>query len=85
MFGLEVYWLNSWWGSTGVLVGVFGVPLVATIFPFLYWAKEGFSLMYFVIWAAGLVGIVLASIERKKRKSGPDTRTVGQKLSDLER
>ena len=60
MFGFQIYWFLLWWGPLGVLVGVF-VPPLAVVFPFIYLLKEGFSLFYFGVWLAGIVGMAIAA------------------------
>lgn len=60
MFGFEMVWFDRWWGLAGVTVGVILAPLAAA-FPFIYLAREGFSVLYFGVWAAGLVAVVLAT------------------------
>jgi hypothetical protein len=57
LVGFQIYWFYHWWGNLGVLAG-FLLASLSVAFPFLYLFKEGFSLLYFGIWLAGMVGIV---------------------------
>lgn len=57
MLAFEVYWFAQWWGMAGVIVS-FVVPPLAAVFPFIYLVKEGFSLLYFGVWAIGIAGAV---------------------------
>ena len=64
MYIFEIYWFSQWWDAVGVAVGVF-VPPVAAVFPFIYLFKEGFdsgAVLYFGIWAIGLLGLILAAV-----------------------
>lgn len=61
MFLFEIYWFNEWWGGAGVAVAVF-VPPIAAFFPFIFLALEGFSLVYFGVWAVGLAGVGLTAL-----------------------
>lgn len=58
MVAFELYWFAQWWGGVGVVVGLFVPPIVA-LFPFIYLFLEGFSALYFGVWALGLVGTAL--------------------------
>lgn len=49
-------------GQLRLLVGIIAPPIAAA-FPFIYLAKEGFSLLYFSVWAAGIGGALLASAD----------------------
>ena len=60
LYGFEVYWFIQWWGSVGGFIGLF-VPPLAIVFPFIYLAKEGFSLFYFATWAVGLSALLIGS------------------------
>jgi hypothetical protein len=62
MLLFELYWFTQWWGTGGLLLAVFAPP-VAAIFPFIYLVMEGFSALYFGVWAAGLVGAFLGRDE----------------------
>lgn len=62
MYVFEVMWFARWWDSFGLLVGIIAPPIAAA-FPFIYLAKEGFSLLYFSVWAAGIGGALLASAD----------------------
>lgn len=57
MFGFQVYWFYYWWGKLGALVGLLLASLSA-VFPFLYLYKEEFSLVYFAVWGAGILGLL---------------------------
>lgn len=60
MVGFEIYWFHEWWGLPGVL-GAIVVPPLAALFPFIYLVMEGFSPLYFGIWALGLLGALTSS------------------------
>lgn len=61
MFIIELFWFNYWWGTPGLLGGIF-VPPLAAAFPFIFLVKEGaFSLFYFGLWGIGIIGALLAS------------------------
>ncbi|MFP4149823.1 MAG: hypothetical protein ACLFUG_04705 [Nitriliruptoraceae bacterium] len=60
LFALEVYWFTVWWGGLGLFIGLFVAP-IAALFPFIYLFMEGFSLLYFGLWAVGIVGAAIAS------------------------
>lgn len=62
MLILEIATFLSWWGTTGLLIGIFFPPATA-IFPFVYWFKEGiFPTFYFLVWGVGIIGLILASV-----------------------
>ena len=51
----------EWWGSGGVIAGFVLAPISA-VYPFLFWFKEGvFPVLYFAVWAVGIVGYVVSS------------------------
>jgi len=58
MIVFETYWFIRWWGMTAGLISLF-IPPLAVLFPFVYWFKEGFSLLYFILWVLAWVGMFL--------------------------
>lgn len=64
----EVYWCYKWWDTGGLVVGILGGPIIALVFPFLFWIKEGFSLLYFGLWTAGIVVLTYAGVLKKLRE-----------------
>jgi hypothetical protein len=60
--GFEIYWCAHWWGSNGLAAGILGGPIIALVFPFLYWFKEGFSLFYFGLWFVGVFSFAFARV-----------------------
>jgi hypothetical protein len=60
LYAFEVIWLHRWWGSVGLVVGIF-VPPIGYVFPFICWAKLGFVPVYFVLLGLSVFGIVLIS------------------------
>lgn len=60
LFIFEMVWFYRWWDVGGVIVAFF-VPPLAALFPFIFLFKEGFSLLYFGVWAVGLLGMYIAS------------------------
>ncbi len=63
MFIAELMYCLKWWGGAGLLIGIFGGPIITVLFPFILLAKEGFSLFYFGTWAVGLVGAILTGLK----------------------
>lgn len=62
--------LYTWWGGLGILGGIILAPGVI-LFPFLYWLMEGaFPIMYFGVWAVGILGLIIASFSVVPRKDG---------------
>lgn len=55
MIIFELYWFAQWWGAIGVVAGLL-IPPLAALFPFIYLFVEGFSVLYFGVWALGLFG-----------------------------
>jgi hypothetical protein len=64
MFAFQVQFFYQWWGKGAA--AAFFVPPLAAIFPFIYLFKEGFSLLYFGVWAVGILGMIIASSDDKK-------------------
>jgi len=60
MLVFELIWFHRWWKGLGVVIALFAPP-IAALFPFVYLFKEGVSLLYFGVWAAGLVGLFIAA------------------------
>lgn len=62
---VEILAFTFWWGTLGLLVGIF-FPPSAILFPFIFWFKEGnFPSIYFIVWGFGLLGMVLANLGTK--------------------
>lgn len=62
MWIAEIIAFARWWDLVGILVAVF-IPPIAALFPLIFWIKEGvFPILYFVVWGAGILGMVLASL-----------------------
>lgn len=60
-WGLIIYWFYHWMGFLGLIIGLFvGLPF-EVVFPFVYWAVEGFSLGVFGLWAFVLATWFLAN------------------------
>jgi len=65
VFGLLLFlfWMVAmvhWFGVGGIILGLIFIPGFI-IFPIVYWVVEGsFPLLYFVLWAVSLLGIVAA-------------------------
>jgi len=54
--------LLSWWGTLGLLLGIF-VPPIDFFIPFIYWFKTGiFPSLYFIIWGIGIFGVIIANL-----------------------
>ncbi len=68
MYVFEIYWFSKWWGGIGALVAIM-VPPLSILFPFIYLAKEGFSILYFGLWA---VALVAAFVGRKSGRAETD-------------
>lgn len=60
MLIFELIWFYRWWDVLGVIIAIVVAP-IAAVFPFIYLVKEGFSLLYFGVWAVGLVGAAMAA------------------------
>ena len=60
IYVFEIYWFSKWWGGIGALVAIMFPPL-SVLFPFIYVAKEGFSILYFGLWAVALVAAFVGS------------------------
>lgn len=60
MFLIEEYWFMQWWEAAGVFAAVM-IPPLLLVFPFIFLVKEGFSVIYFGVWAAGLLGLFTAA------------------------
>ncbi len=58
MWLFTMYYFLQWWGLLGLLAGLF-IPVLATLFPFIYWWQESFPLTYLLIWAIGLLALVV--------------------------
>ncbi len=68
MYISEVVYFARWWDLIGIIVSVF-IPPIAVFFPLIFWVKEGsFPTLYFIIWVAGIVGLVLASLASKDKQ-----------------
>lgn len=68
MYIIEIVNFNSWWGLDGIVIGVIVAPL-AVLFPFIYWIKVGiFPFFYFIIWAAGLLGLFIPALLDNEKK-----------------
>jgi hypothetical protein len=66
LFIAEVVWCYRWWGDAGVLIGIFGGPIITVAFPFMLLLKQGFSAFYFGVWGIGLLGIFIAGSAKKQ-------------------
>lgn len=64
----EVYWCYQWWDTEGLVVGILGGPIIAFVFPFLYWFKEGFSLLYVSLWIVGIIAFAYANALKRLRE-----------------
>jgi len=66
MWLIEMYWFAEWWGPLGV-VGAFIFPPLAAAFPFIIAFVEGgaASAPYFLLWAIGIVGLVIGGLSAK--------------------
>ena len=64
MFLAEVTYCYRWWGTSGIFLGIVTGPIFIVAFPFILYFKEGFSLLYFGAWAAGLFGIFITWTSR---------------------
>ncbi len=62
MFLFELYWFMQWWELGGVIAAVL-IPPLAVVFPFVFLIKEGFSALYFGVWAAGLLGMFVGTLD----------------------
>jgi hypothetical protein len=58
MFIFEMVWFFRWWDVGGLMAAVF-IPPLAIAFPFVFLVKEGFSLLYFGLWGAGLAAAAM--------------------------
>lgn len=63
---IEIVWFFRWWGNVGAFVGVL-FPPAGLVFPFLYSAKEEFSLSFFGLWAGAIVGMIIVSLSRRRK------------------
>jgi hypothetical protein len=51
-----------WWGSIGIVAGFIFTPGIV-VFGFIFWLVEHtFPILYFEVWALGILGIVIAVI-----------------------
>lgn len=55
MLAFEVFWFSQWWGIVGTVIAL-AVPPITAVFPFIYLFMEGFSPLYFGLWAVALAG-----------------------------
>lgn len=59
MWLMQVKSFYEWWGSFGLFLGLFVLPLAA-FFPVIYWVVTGlFPTFYFLLWGVGLFGVML--------------------------
>lgn len=75
---LEVYWCVVWWDTGGLIMGILGGPVIAVIFPSLYWYKQGLSGLYLLLWGAGLAAFTYAGARRSFDKP-PERRAAGRR------
>lgn len=58
MWVFQIYWFLEWWSLLGLLAGLF-IPILATLFPLIYWMQEGFPTLYLLIWLLGIGSLSL--------------------------
>ena len=64
MYFIEMYNFYQWWGTSGLLSGIFLGPILSWFFPFIYWYKVEFPVFYTILWLVGIVALIVSSSER---------------------
>jgi hypothetical protein len=55
-----------WWGVIGIVASFIFTPGIV-VFGFIFWLVEHrFPVEYFVVWAIGIVGLIIASISKRQ-------------------
>ncbi len=65
MFVFWIMAMSNWLGLLGIILAFFLAPGLV-IFPIIFWIVEGvFPLLYFSIWAIGIIGIFIAGMSAR--------------------
>ncbi len=53
----------SMFGAIGLIIAILAGPIIAVIYPFLFWLLTGiFPWLYFMVWLIGLIAIGLIQL-----------------------
>lgn len=69
MFVVECYWMATWFGAGGLLLGVLLGPVISVVFPLLWLVMGGVPDLSFVVWGVGFLGYFFLGAGAKEEKA----------------